>query len=64
MNDVNEQHACSQQRYEVQYNDLPLSCPMPNVTLWDGHPKVYLDVKGKDEVMCPYCGAKYVLIDG
>lgn len=55
--------SCSEQRYEVQYSDLPLSCPMDNMTAWDAHPKVYLDVEAKGEVQCPYCGAVYRLVD-
>lgn len=63
MNDTTPATSCSQQRYEVRSTDLPLSCPMPNMTLWDAHPKVYLDIQSKGEVSCPYCGALYVLVE-
>ncbi len=63
MTDINLATSCSQQRYEVHSTDLPLSCPMPNMTLWDGHPKVYLDIQTNGEVSCPYCGADYVMIE-
>jgi len=63
MSDNNPTTSCSQQRYEVHPTDLPLSCPMPNMTLWDAHPKVYLDIQSKGEVSCPYCGALYVLVE-
>lgn len=43
----------------INEKDLPLSCPI-NQT-WDGHPKVYLNIKEKGNVVCPYCGAKYKL---
>lgn len=63
MTDINLATSCSQQQYEVHSTDLPLSCPMPNMTLWDGHPKVYLDIQTNGEVSCPYCGAHYVMIE-
>ena len=30
--------------------DLPLSCPMPGMYLWNSHPKVYLPVEVTGEV--------------
>lgn len=53
--------ANAQNRYEVTRADLPLSCPMPGMSLWNSHPKVYLAVEAKGEAACPYCGAHYVL---
>jgi uncharacterized Zn-finger protein len=32
--------------------------------IWDGHPKVYLDVGKTGEAKCPYCGTVYKLKDG
>ncbi|OUR65523.1 hypothetical protein A9Q79_00565 [Methylophaga sp. 42_25_T18] len=55
--------ACSEQRYEIRRSDLPLSCPTSDMTAWDAHPKVYLDVEAMGEVLCPYCGALYVLVE-
>lgn len=48
--------------YEVTENDLPLSCPMPGMSLWNSHPKVYLPIEATGEAKCPYCGAVYTLI--
>ena len=48
-------------RYEVTASDLPLSCPMPGMTLWNSHPRVYLAVEADGESKCPYCGAIFVL---
>lgn len=48
-------------RYEVTEADLPLSCPMPNTTLWNSHPRVYIPVETTGEAKCPYCGALYIL---
>jgi len=50
-------------RYEITSNDLPLHCPMPNMTLWNSHPRVYLPIEETGEAACPYCGAVYVLKD-
>lgn len=63
MNDITLVTSCSQQRYEVRSTDLPLCCPMPEMTLWDGHPRVYLEIETKGEVLCPYCSALYVLVE-
>jgi uncharacterized Zn-finger protein len=48
-------------RYEVGDVDLPLSCPMPGMHLWNSHPRVYLPIEASGEAKCPYCGALYVL---
>jgi uncharacterized Zn-finger protein len=40
---------------------LPLSCPMPDMQLWDAHPRVYLPIVKKGHVTCPYCDAEYFL---
>ncbi|NOQ80916.1 MAG: zinc-finger domain-containing protein, partial [Methylophaga sp.] len=37
---MSEKTSCAQQRYEVHSSDLPLSCPMPEMSHWDAHPKV------------------------
>ncbi len=55
--------ANAQSRYEVTRDDLPLHCPMPGMSLWDSHPRVYLPIEDSGEERCPYCGAIYVLKD-
>lgn len=56
--------ANAQKRYEVRRADLPLSCPLPSMALWNSHPRVYLAIEDEGgESQCPYCGAHYVLID-
>ena len=56
--------ACSEQHYEVCHNDLPLSCPpTSDAALWDAHPRVYLDVEDMGEILCPYCGTLYTLVN-
>lgn len=56
--------ANAQHRYEVRQRDLPLSCPMPGMYLWNSHPKVFLPIEESGEAKCPYCGAAYYLGDG
>ncbi len=55
--------ANAQHRYKVRSSDLPLSCPMPGMYLWNSHPKVYLPIEETGEAKCPYCGAMYYLSD-
>lgn len=50
--------------YEVSKSDLPLSCPMPGMTVWNSHPKVYLPIEKTGQAKCPYCSADYLLKDG
>ncbi|MEW6332148.1 MAG: zinc-finger domain-containing protein [Pseudomonadota bacterium] len=62
-NEIKEIPANAQNRYEVTRADLPLSCPMPGMSLWNSHPRVYLPIEASGEERCPYCGAVYVLKD-
>ncbi len=55
--------ANAENRYEVTRADLPLSCPMPDMSLWNSHPKVYLPIEKTGEAKCPYCGADYSLTE-
>ena len=55
--------ANAQHRYGVLARDLPLSCPMPGMYLWNSHPKVFLPIEETGEAKCPYCGAQYHLDD-
>lgn len=52
------------QTHEVRRADLPLSCPLPSMAVWNEHPRVYLSiVEDGGRSQCPYCGAIYVLVD-
>lgn len=53
----------AENRYAVTRADLPLSCPMPGMALWNSHPKVYLPMETTGQAKCPYCGADYHLTD-
>ena len=52
------------QRYEVRRADLPLSCPLPSMALWNSHPRVYLPIEEEGGTsQCPYCGSTFALVD-
>ncbi len=51
----------AEHRYSVTAADLPLSCPMAGMSLWNSHPRVYLAIESTGWVKCPYCGAEYTL---
>ena len=55
--------ANAENRYTVGRSDLPLSCPMPSMGLWNSHPRVYLPIEATGSAKCPYCGAQYTLAD-
>ena len=55
--------ANAKREYTVTQEDLPLCCPMPNMTLWNSHPRVYLPIQKTKKHQCPYCGAVYILKD-
>ena len=55
--------ANAEHSYSVSKMDLPLSCPMPGMYLWNSHPKIYLPIEEAGSVKCPYCGADYLLVD-
>ena len=47
--------------YTVNMADVPLSCPMPDMVLWNSHPRVYLPIEETGFAKCAYCGAEYTL---
>lgn len=49
-----------QRSVEVTEHDLPLHCPTPSTPVWNMHPRVFLDVVKSGELLCPYCGTRYV----
>jgi uncharacterized Zn-finger protein len=55
--------ASTHQQYLITTQDLPLCCPMPNMRLWDAHPRVYLPIEKTGKATCPYCDAEYILRD-
>lgn len=53
-----------QRTIEVDASHLPLHCPMPDMLLWNAHPRVYLPIEKTGEALCPYCGTQYKLKGG
>ena len=41
-------------------------CPSPkaDMKLWNGHPRIYLDLSVNGAAKCPYCGTVYKLREG
>jgi uncharacterized Zn-finger protein len=62
MPDAAAQTANAARRYEVTVADLPVSCPLPAMALWNSHPRVYLPLAENGHAACPYCGAEFVLV--
>lgn len=55
--------ANAEKKYTVTRADLPLSCPTPEMKLWNSHPRVYLPIAKTGREQCPYCGAVFTLKD-
>jgi len=49
---------------ELDGSDGPAFCPHPKMTLWNQHPRVFLDLAVTGAAMCPYCGTRYRLKPG
>lgn len=47
--------------YEIDRSMLPLHCPLPEMSLWNSHPRVYLPMESTGSAKCPYCGCEYRL---
>ena len=46
------------QAYQVKKEDT-LTCPLPEHSQWNWHPRIYLPIKETGRTICPYCGAEY-----
>jgi len=55
----------TQQRVELTRADLPIHCPQPGSSVWNSHPRVFLEIESAPEqrIICPYCGTEYQLLD-
>jgi uncharacterized Zn-finger protein len=49
---------------ELEAGDLPAFCPNRRMTVWNQHPRVFLDVVHTGSARCPYCGTEYRLAPG
>jgi uncharacterized Zn-finger protein len=59
----NPEQANAEDHYTVTRDQLPLSCPLPAMALWNSHPRVYLPVEVTGTAKCPYCGATFTLVE-
>ena len=48
---------------KVSRADLLVSCPLPDMMVWNSHPKVYLPIEATGKAKCPYCSADFVLVN-
>lgn len=46
---------------EVGWDELPLTCPPHDSSLWNGHPRIYFPIHQTGRMRCPYCGTLYLL---
>ncbi len=49
---------------ELGAKDLPAFCPNRQMSVWNQHPRVFLDVTTTGQGSCPYCGTQYRLKPG
>ncbi len=49
---------------ELEAGDLPAFCPNRKMTVWNQHPRVFLDVAHTGSARCPYCSTVYRLKPG
>jgi len=55
--------ANAENHYVISKANLPLHCPMDGMSLWNSHPRVFLQLNESGQAKCPYCGADYTLKD-
>lgn len=55
---------CDKSYYEILPDELPLRCPLPSMSAWNAHPRVFLPIEETGEARCPYCGTLYLLKGG
>jgi len=60
---VTKKSANTEKTYHVNSSDLPVSCPSRDMSTWDSHPKIYMEMSESGEAVCQYCGAQYILDD-
>jgi uncharacterized Zn-finger protein len=57
----NEKPSNTETKFTVSKADLPLHCPMPGTSLWNSHPRVFLEIEKTGHAKCPYCGTEYTI---
>jgi uncharacterized Zn-finger protein len=53
----------AQRSVMIAAKDLPVHCPLPNSSLWNSHPRVYIPLQetANGRALCPYCGTEFIL---
>lgn len=70
MSDATVSESIAKANVELLAGDLNehggVFCPSPKagMQLWNGHPRVFLNVAQSGVARCPYCGTVYRLKDG
>jgi uncharacterized Zn-finger protein len=47
--------------FHIKKEQLPLHCPLPEMSLWNQHPRVYIPIEDTGKGKCPYCGSEFIL---
>ena len=51
----------SESVFRIKNDQVPLHCPLPEMSLWNQHPKVYIPIEETGKGKCPYCGTEFIL---
>lgn len=57
------QQSNSRTHVDVTRDELPMHCPMPDSSLWNSHPRVYIPLEEAGEASCAYCGTVFRLVE-
>ena len=49
--------------FHINKDQLPLHSPLPEMSLWNQHPRVFLPIEETGKSKCPYCGTEFILED-
>jgi uncharacterized Zn-finger protein len=47
--------------FHIKKDQLPLHCPLPEMSLWNQHPRVYIPIEDSGKGKCPYCSSEFIL---
>jgi uncharacterized Zn-finger protein len=47
--------------FHIKKDQLPLHCPLPEMSLWNQHPRVYIPIEDSGKGKCPYCISEFIL---
>jgi uncharacterized Zn-finger protein len=51
----------AERKVVVTRAQLPLHCPLPAMSLWNSHPRVFIPIEATGKARCPYCGTDFEL---